>query len=339
MHTQRKADHLRISLEEDVTFPSLVTGFEDFRFTHCALPELDREAVDLTTHFLGRPLRVPILISSMTGGIPEAGEINRRLAQAAQVMGVAMGLGSQRAGLEDPEVVSTYQVRSVAPNVPLYANLGAVQFNYGYTVEHARRAVEMIEADGLILHLNPLQEALQPHGNTNFHGLLDKIAVLCRQMPVPVIVKEVGWGLSGSVARQLIEAGVAALDVAGAGGTSWSEVEKYRTDPVRRRMAEAFAGWGLPTAEALLQVRAVAPDLPLIASGGIRTGVDAAKALALGADLVGLASPLLKAAAQSAEAVIAELTQISEELRTAMFCVGAGDLAALRRTPLTRTRP
>lgn len=329
-HERRKADHIRINLEEDVQFPNLTTGFERYRLVHQALPELDLTAVDTGVELLGKRLRVPLLISSMTGGTAAAATINRNLAQAAQARGVAMGLGSQRAGLEQAETAYTFRVRDVAPDILLLANLGAVQLNRGYGLEHCRRAVEMIAADALILHLNPLQEALQADGDWDWHGLLDKIAAVCRGLEVPVVVKEVGWGISEKVARWLADAGVAAIDVAGAGGTSWSAVESHRaTTEARRRLALAFADWGIPTAEALLQARRGAPGLPLIASGGMRTGLDAAKALALGAAAVGIASPFLKAAAESAEAVAAAIDQFAAELRIAMFCAGAGNVAAL----------
>jgi isopentenyl-diphosphate delta-isomerase len=234
----------------------------------------------------------------MTGGTDQAAYINRNLAEAAQAQRVAMGVGSQRAGIEHETVRQTFRVRDVAPDVLLFANLGAVQFNYGYTVDQCRRAVEMIDADALILHLNPLQEAVQPEGDVNWRGLLDKIAACVpQQLGKPVIVKEVGWGISAQAARRLIEAGVSAIDVAGAGGTSWSQVEMHRAPTERlRRLASAFADWGIPTAEspAAAQVRAELgrADVHLFASGGIRSGQDIAKCAALGADLVGLASPL-----------------------------------------------
>ncbi|MCX7669978.1 MAG: type 2 isopentenyl-diphosphate Delta-isomerase [Anaerolineae bacterium] len=329
-HERRKADHIRINLEEDVQFPNLTTGFERYRLVHQALPELDLNAVDTSVTLLGKRLRIPLLISSMTGGTPAAAEINRNLAQAAQARGVAMGLGSQRAGLEQAETAHTFRVRDVAPDILLFANLGAAQLNRGYGLDHCRRAMEMIGADALILHLNPLQEALQADGDRDWRGLLDKIAAVCRGLGAPVVVKEVGWGISEKVARWLAEAGVAAIDVAGAGGTSWSAVESHRAPTTAlRRLALAFADWGIPTAEALVQARRGAAGLPVIASGGMRTGIDAAKALALGASAVGIASPFLKAAVEASEAVVAAIDQIAAELRIAMFCAGAGDVAAL----------
>ncbi len=331
-HKARKADHIRINLEEDVQFPRLTTGLERYRFVHQALPELDLAAVDTSIPLLGKTLAAPLLISSMTGGTEQAERINRNLAIAAQARGIAMGLGSQRTGLEVAATAESFRVRRDAPDVLLLANLGAVQLNKGYGVDHCRRAVDMIGADGLILHLNPLQEVLQADGDWHWAGLLDKVAEVCRGVGVPVVVKEVGWGISADLAQRLAEAGVAVIDVAGAGGTSWSEVEYHRAPSERlRRLARAFADWGIPTAESLTAVGATVPHLPRIASGGIRDGIDVAKCVALGASAAGLASPFLKAAVVSAEAVVDTIDFLVEELRIAMFCAGAGDLAALRQ--------
>jgi len=330
-HQARKADHIRINLEEDVSFPRLTTGLERYRFIHQGLPELDLAAVDLSSPLLGKVLRVPLLISSMTGGAEQAELINRNLAAGAQARGIAMGLGSQRTGLEIAATVRSFQVRREAPDILLLANLGAVQLNKGYGVDHCRRAVEMIEADALILHINPLQEVLQADGDWHWAGLLARIEEVCRRLDTPVVIKEVGWGISASLARRLAEVGVAAIDVAGAGGTSWSEVEYHRAPSERlRRLARTFADWGIPTAESLVAVGQAAPHLPRIASGGIRDGIDVAKSLALGASAAGLASPFLKAAVQSVEAVIDAIDALADELRIAMFCAGASNVAALR---------
>jgi isopentenyl-diphosphate delta-isomerase len=334
--SSRKSDHIRINLEEDVR-SGLTTGLERYRFIHQALPELDLDQVDLSLELFGKKLRAPLLISSMTGGTAEAAAINRTLASAAQETGIAMGLGSQRAALADPRLAATYQVREAAPDVLLFANLGAVQLNYGYGIEECQRAVEMVAADGLILHLNALQEAVQPEGDTRFAGLLKKIEAVCRALPAPVIAKEVGWGISEQAARQLAAAGVAAIDVAGAGGTSWSQVEMHRArDESQARLAAAFVDWGIPTADAILQVRRGAPGLPVFASGGLRDGIDVAKCLALGATLGGLASPFLKAAARSLEDTIQAIQEIRRQIQVAMFAAGAGDLEALGRTELVR---
>ena len=332
----RKADHIRICLEEDVSGRGVTSGFERYRFVHQALPDINLRDVDTSTEVWGRRIKLPLLISSMTGGASRAEEINRNLAIAAQELGLAMGVGSQRAALQHPELASTYQVRSLAPDVPLFANVGAVQLNYLYGVDECRRAVDMIEADALILHLNALQEAVQPEGDTDFAGLVDKIALVCREVGVPVIVKEVGWGISADTARVLWEAGVSAVDVAGAGGTSWSQVELHRIPTERGRLvAEAFADWGIPTAEAVVSIlRAGVPEgRRVFASGGVRNGIDAAKALALGADAAGIARPFLKAAAMSAEDTVELGKVLRDQLRIAMFSIGAANLAQLRGTP------
>lgn len=330
----RKSDHIRINLEEDVR-SSITTGLEQYRFIHEALPEIDLEDVDLSQELFHKTVRAPILISSMTGGTEEAGRINRTLAEAAQAYGLVMGVGSQRAALEDAQTAQTFRVRPYAPDIVLLANLGAVQLNYGYCVEQCQRAVEMIEADALILHLNALQEAVQPEGDTRFAGLLGKIAAVCRALPVPVIAKEVGWGISETTARQLVDAGVAAIDVAGAGGTSWSQVEMYRTqDASLARVAAAFRNWGIPTTESIRMARRAAPQLPIFASGGLRSGVDIAKCIALGANLGGMAGPFLKAAAQSLDVTLQAIAEIRREVQICMFASGAADLHQLQQTPL-----
>lgn len=335
---RRKDDHIRINLEAPVQFPRLTTGLERFRFMHQALPELDLAEIDTSTELFGRRLNSPIMISSITGGTEHGQQINRTLAEAAQAARIAMGLGSQRAAIENPAVALTYDVRVVAPDVLLFANLGAVQLNYGYGIEECRRVVELIQADALILHLNALQEAVQPEGNSDFSGLLRKIETVCRQLEVPVIAKEVGWGFSPQAARQLAEAGVSAIDVAGSGGTSWSEVEYHRASSARyANVARAFADWGIPTADSICYVREAAPDLSVIASGGLRDGVDIAKCVALGAELGGIAGPFLKAAAHSSEAVEQLIWELAAEIRIAMFVSGAANITALKHTPLIHT--
>lgn len=330
---RRKAEHLRVALEEDVA-SGLTSGFERYRFMHQALPDVDLPAIDTAAAFLGARLRLPLLISSMTGGTTEATAINRVLASAANEAGVALGVGSQRGGIENPDLAATFRVRDVAPNVFLLANLGAVQLNRGYGVEQCRRAVEMIEANALILHLNPLQEALQPEGDHAWAGLLGKIETVCRALDVPVVAKEVGWGIAPDTARALVNVGVAAIDVAGAGGTSWSQVEMHRArSPLAGRVAAHFVDWGIPTAECVQAVARTLPHTPLIASGGLRSGVDVAKAIALGATLGGLALPFLRAAKEGPEAVRDAIAEIEATLRVAMFGIGAANLAALRGTP------
>jgi isopentenyl-diphosphate delta-isomerase len=328
----RKADHIRICLDEDVQFRQTSTGFERYRFNHCCLPELNWDDIQLGTTFLGKSLRSPLLISSMTGGTEQARQINHRLAAAAQQYGIAMGVGSQRVAVENPDVVSTFDVRAIAPDILLFANLGAVQLNYSYGLEECRKAVDWLQADALVLHINPLQEAVQSRGDMNFRGLLNKIEALCCQISVPVIAKEVGNGISGVMAKRLLEAGVSAIDVAGAGGTSWAKVEGERAeDAKQRRLGQTFGNWGIPTADCLLQTRQVSAQVPLIASGGLRNGLDAATAIALGADLAGMAYPFLKAASESEDAVH-ELTDILlAELTTVLFCTGNQTLDGLRQ--------
>lgn len=334
---RRKTDHIRINLEEQVEPHDATTGLERYRLVHNALPELNLDTIDLSTTFLGHSLSAPMLISSMTGGVEEGWEITRRLAQAAQQLGCAIGVGSQRAAIEDPTRSRFFQVRDVAPDVLLFANLGAVQLNYGFGPEECRRAVDMIGADALILHLNPIQEALQSDGNRDFSGLVGKIGEICRALEVPVVVKEIGFGISADVARRLQEQGVAAIDASGAGGTSWSAVEHYRSaGAMSRRISSTFIDWGIPTATSLQMARRGAPGAPLIASGGLRTGVDAAKAIALGAALAGFAGPMLKAAAVSTEDAYDMLSVLMEELRLAMFGCGAGTIAQLRQVPLLK---
>ncbi len=333
---QRKKEHLELCLDTESVTTSSGTGLDRYRFVHNALPELDIDEIDLSGTFLGRQLKAPILISSMTGGFELARKVNRNLATAAQELGLAMGVGSQRVAIEEPSAAASFQVRDVAPDILLLSNLCAVQLNYGYTVEHCRRAVDMIGADGLILHLNVLQEAVQPEGNRNFKGLTKKIAAVCRELKVPVIAKEVGSGISADVALRLKEAGVKVIDVAGRGGTSWYAVEAKRATRKGKPAQTTFSDWGIPTEEALLAVRQAVPGLQLVASGGIRTGLDVAKSIALGADVAALGQPLLASALESASKVVEFLNRIIYEIRVAMLCVGAPDLPALKEKPLVR---
>jgi isopentenyl-diphosphate delta-isomerase len=330
--SERKSDHLRINLDRDVT-AKVENGFDRYRFVHRSLPEIDLRDVDASLEIFGKRLSAPFLISCMTGGTPEARKINRSLAQVAEERGIAIGVGSGRALLEHPELLDSFDVRPVAPNALLFANLGAVQLNKGYGALECRSLVDALRADALVLHLNPLQEALQPEGDTVFRGLLARIAAVCREVEFPVIVKEVGWGITAQEVRSLFEGGAAAVDVAGAGGTSWSEVERHRLGQTwRANVAATFAQWGIPTAEALCDARRVSPTGLIFASGGIRNGIDAAKAMALGANLVGVAGPFLRAAAQSTDDATATALQFAEELRIVMFLTGARTLDELRDT-------
>jgi isopentenyl-diphosphate delta-isomerase len=329
--SKRKDDHIRINLEEDVK-SSLSTGLEKYQLIHQALPEISLSDVDMSQVLFGKVLSVPVLISSMTGGTDHADQINRNLATAAQEVGCCMGVGSQRAAIENPDVTDTFNIRKYAPDILAFANIGAVQLNYDYGIDQCQKAVDMIKADALVLHLNPLQEALQMEGNTNFSDLAKKIAEIKKGLNVPLIVKEVGWGISRETAKQLFEAGIDAIDVAGAGGTSWSQVEMHRMkDPYRAQTAAAFKDWGIPTAISIENARWVSEDWPIFASGGLRTGVDITKCLALGATLGGMAGVFLKAADQNLETTINVMKMIVDQIRIAMFATGSKDLRSLNR--------
>lgn len=328
--TERKDDHIKINLERDAR-SALTTGLEKAHFTHEALPELDLDEVDTRLSLFGKQLQAPILVSSMTGGTKDTGAINMRLAEAAQECGLAMGVGSQRAAIEHPEQADSFRARRVAPDILLFANLGAAQLNTGYGPEQCRRAVEMIEADALYLHLNPLQEAVQHGGDVNWKGLAKKIEEVCKKLDAPVIAKEVGWGISERTAKILAECGVAAIDVAGAGGTSWSQVEMYRApDEFLRNLAATFAGWGIPTADSIRLVRKAAPGMMVFASGGLKDGLDIAKCVALGATLGGMAGQFLKAAAVSTENAVEMMKLTQRQIQVTMFCAGAERLDALK---------
>ena len=337
--SSRKAEHIRINLKENVE-SGLSSGLDYYHFPHQALPEIDLEKIRMDFTLFGKDITAPVFISSMTGGTDQAERINHNLAAAAQQSGIPMGVGSQRAMLEDPSLASTFQVRKSAPDIVLFANLGAIQLNYGLSVKDCQQAVELIEADALILHLNPLQEAVMADGNTNFSGLLKKIESVCNTLSVPVIAKEVGWGISYQAARQLVDAGISAIDVAGAGGTSWTEVEMHRAqNDTQRQVAAAFIDWGIPTAESLQVVKEAAPDIPVFASGGIRNGVDIAKSVALGATMAGLAGPFLNAAVDSPQAVIEVIQRLIREIQVTMFAGGAKDLNALSHIDLLEIYP
>jgi isopentenyl-diphosphate Delta-isomerase len=332
----RKDQHLDIVLQGLGRQDEVTTGFEKIRFAHCALPELALEEIDLSCTFLDKKLAAPLLISSMTGGPSRAERINTHLAEAAEMLGIAFAVGSQRIAIESAgEAGFGRRLRQLAPTIPIYANFGAVQLAHGFGEKEARAVVDMIEADALYLHLNPLQEALQPEGDRDWRGILDAIARLARALPVPIIAKEIGCGISGAIARRLVEAGIAAIDVAGAGGTSWALVESERALSQRdRAVARSFASWGIPTADALRDVRAHCADIPLIGSGGIKDGITAAKAIRLGADLAGIAAGTLEPALVSAEAVADHLKGVIDHLRIACFCTGSRDVEALQRAAL-----
>lgn len=327
----RKADHIHIALHEDVEFHRITTGLERCSISYEALPEINRSEVDTSVSLFGKRLSMPLIISSMTGGTDEGRRYNRMFAKAAQYFRLAMGVGSQRIALDHPDLAGSFQVRDVAPDISLFANIGAVQLNNGCKVESCKRVVDMIGADALIIHINPLQECAQPEGETNFRDIAGKIGRVCDVLEVPVIVKEVGHGISERTARLLVEAGVDAIDVAGAGGTSWAKVESYRGT----RLGPSLGEWGISTFDSLIAAHSVAPNAVIISSGGIRTGADIAKSIALGADAAAMALPLLKAASVSLEALNAFIAQIREELSAVMFCAGIRTIEELRRAPLS----
>ena len=322
----RKTEHINICLENNVEYEK-TNGFEKFEFEHNALPELDFEKIDTSVEFMGKTFKAPILIEAITGGSPESEIINKNLAKAAQGLGIGMGTGSQRAALEHPETEYTYRVRDVAPDIFLLGNMGAVQL--AQYKHKAKYLIEMIGADALAIHLNAAQEMAQKEGNRNFENIIQNIKCVA-DSGIPIIVKEVGCGISGSAARKLVTTGISAIDVAGAGGTSWIKVDYYRGEKEMKN----FLDWGILTAECLVQCRDNGINIPVIASGGIRNGLEIAKAIAMGASLAGMALPLLKPATESAEAVKEKLEKIIKELKTAMLLIGARNIEELKKAKL-----
>lgn len=316
--SQRKNDHIRVNLEQN-TRSDISAGFERYRLIHNALPEADFGKFDISSVFLGKRINAPVLISSMTGGTDSGERINTNLLAAANALNIPFAIGSMRIYIEKKAPV--IPVRKIAPDIPVLANVGAVQLNYGFGPDQLLQAVESIGADALILHFNPLQELLQRNGDTDFSGLLPKIERICRDFPVPVIAKEVGWGFSAENVRSLLDAGVSMIDVAGAGGTSWAKVEAAVDGSEESRMlAEPFGGWGIPTADCIVRIRKEFPDIPLIASGGIMDGVDAAKAILLGADLAGFAGALLPEAVDDDPAKVSDkLARFIRQYKIARF--------------------
>jgi isopentenyl-diphosphate delta-isomerase len=313
------------------------SGLDAVRFVHEALPDLDYGKIDLGVDFLGRRLKAPLLISAMTGGPARAEAINARLAEAAQHLGIALAVGSQRAALEAEGGTPGLDMalRLKAPDTPILANIGAAQLTRGVGADEARRIVDMIAADALIVHLNPLQEACQPEGDRDWWGVGAALEALVRTVDFPVVVKETGAGISAATAKRLADMGVAALDVAGAGGSNWALVEGERAElEADKAHAAAFGDWGIPTARAIAEARAACPRTLIIGSGGIRDGVDAAKAIRLGADMVGQAAGVLAAATVSTEAVIAHFQTVIRQMKTVCFCTGSANLTALARAPL-----
>lgn len=330
---KRKRDHLRIATSEISQTGD--NGFSRYRFVHNALPEINFDDIDLSTTFLGKKVNYPFFISCMTGGVAKGLKINRNLAGAAQKYGIAMGVGSERAAIEHPELASLFMAREVAPSIPLIANVGLVQLNYGFTYREFQKCVDMISAGALAVHINPIQEVIQPEGDRNFSSLLPKLKRLISKISVPVIAKEVGFGISYDVAKRMYKAGVRIIDTAGWGGTSWAVVEGNRRDGFRQ-LGDLFGEWGIPSAESIVQSAKLKVKYPkdgvtILGSGGIRNGVEIAKSLALGADLVGIAMPFARAAMVSQEEVEKLIERLALELKVAMFGVGAKNISALKK--------
>ncbi|MBC7130120.1 type 2 isopentenyl-diphosphate Delta-isomerase [Candidatus Bathyarchaeota archaeon] len=339
---KRKADHIRIATAYDVQAKNIKTGFEDIHFIHKALPEIDKDEIDLSVNAFSHAFKAPIIVDAMTGGTPKAEKINAIIATAVEKLGLGMGVGSQRAALEDKKLVRTFAiVRKKAPTAFIIANIGAVQLVRGYSISEVKKAIEMIEADAIAIHLNSLQEAIQPEGETSFKGILGKIKEITLQLDKPVIVKETGAGIASEEAKKLEAVGVKGINVSGAGGTSFAAVEYYRAKEIannaQSKLGETFWDWGIPTAVSLIEV-IQSVRVPVIASGGLRNGLDIAKALSLGASLAGFAHPILTAALNGGEENVEKtLTLIIEELRNTMFLVGAKDCHALRHVPVVIT--
>lgn len=325
MITDRKLEHLLICENYDIEFRDKTTGFEDVELIHKALPEINKNTIDLSTEKFGKKLDSPFFITAITGGHPYSKSINKKLAIAAEDKNIALGVGSQRAAIEHPELSDTYTVvRDNAPNCLLIGNIGAPQLDL------AQDAVEMLDADILAIHLNPLQEAIQPEGDLDARNYIDSIRDIVDLIDIPVMAKETGCGISAECAKQLVDAGVSYIDVEGAGGTSWAAVETYRSDD--KFYGETFWDWGIPTAVSTVEVTS-SVDVPVISSGGIRTGLEAAKAIALGADAVGMALPFLKNSI-SIEQINSYISKLEESLRIAMFLVGAKNIDELKNSNL-----
>jgi len=333
----RKKDHIKLSITESIE-SNVDPGFEDIKLIHMSLPEIDFNEVDISTIFLKHDLQAPIVIESITGGTNQAMRINGNLATAAEDLGIAIGVGSQRAALEDKKMIETYSiVRDKAPSIPVFANIGAPQILYENAEDYVKEAIKMLDADALIIHLNVLQEVVQPEGQTNFRGLINKITEINRKISIPLIAKETGAGIAYEVAIKLKLAGVKIFDVGGLGGTSWAAVEYYRANKVREdqkaKLGKTFWDWGIPTVNSIIEVRSI-PGIKCIASGGVRSGLDVAKAIALGADLAGMALPLLKPAMQNSKKVKNVLMNVIHELKTTMFLTGASNINEMRKVPL-----
>jgi isopentenyl-diphosphate delta-isomerase len=359
---KRKTDHLKFALSGISQVGD--TGFSSYRFIHNALPEIDFGSIKTSTSFLGKNVNYPFFISCMTGGIVKGGSININLAKAAQKYRIPMGVGSQRIAIEHKDLEELFRVRKYAPDIPLLANIGLVQLNYGYGLREFQKCIDMIKADALVIHLNPIQEIIQPDGDKNWKGLLTKLEKIINKLSVPVIAKEVGFGLSEGVVKRLYSVGVRIFDTAGWGGTSWAMVEGLR-GKADKDLGELFSRWGIPTAESIKMCAKFKPKLitsskgrsasgrnhktlsesealksqrpiTILGSGGVRNGVDIAKSLVLGADLAGIAAPFAKAALISTEKVGLLIEKYAKELKVSMFGVGAKNITELKKTKLVK---
>jgi isopentenyl-diphosphate delta-isomerase len=338
---KRKAEHIKISLNQNVQARHVTTGFEDVYFVHKALPEIDKQKVDLSTTVFGHKFAAPLIVGAITGGTVEAAKINAAIAEAVEELDLGMGVGSQRAALENKKLEKTFSIaRKKAPTAFLIANIGGAQLAQGYKTNEVKKAIEMIEADAIAIHLNALQEATQPEGQTDFSGVLGRISEIAEKLDKPLIAKETGAGISAEEAKELEDAGVKGIDVSGAGGTSWAAVEYYRAKErkttFRSRLGDVFWDWGIPTTISLVEV-AQTVNVPIIASGGIRNGVEMAKALALGASLTSLSKPILQAAVKGVKETKEMLSFLTAELANTMFLVGADSIQALKKTSLVIT--
>ncbi|URN92848.1 MAG: type 2 isopentenyl-diphosphate Delta-isomerase [Candidatus Pristimantibacillus lignocellulolyticus] len=345
--SKRKDEHISICLQEDVQADGISNGLEQWRFKHNPLPNIDFQDIDLPTMIFNKKVATPLLISSMTGGTELASRINQQLAIAAEERGWSLALGSMRAAIENEELAYSFQMRKFAPTIPIIANVGLVQLNYGVTNDQCLRLVELSEADALVFHMNSMQEVFQPEGDTNFADLLRKLETVIKETDIPIGVKEVGWGIDGETAKALQNIGVQFIDVAGAGGTSWSQVERYRTSSkIQYAAASSFADWGLSTADSIREVSAEASECLILGSGGLHTGVDAAKAIALGAHVAGFGRTLLQYAVQSIDdqslsipqlmspkelSLLQHMEKIEYELKVAMFGIGAETITQLKK--------
>jgi isopentenyl-diphosphate delta-isomerase len=334
MHKIRKDSHIYVALNKKIEYPHKKNGFEKYEFSHVAFPSVDFNKINTETEFIGKKLKVPLMITAITGGTDSGGKINKNLARACQNMGVALGLGSQRIVFSHSDVINTFYVRDEGPDIFLLGNIG-IHHIKEFGIEACKEIVRQIKADGLAVYLNPLHEVSQEKGNPEYGSLQEILKDFCEEFPFPVVIKETGNGISFNTAQRLKDIKISAIDTAGAGGTSCTIMEYYlQNSNLRKNILKPFFNWGISTADSLLDVRKVFPSLPVIASGGIRNGIECAKAISLGADLAGMALPFVKPATVSSEEVEEKLVEIIEQFKIAMFCAGAKNIQELKKIPL-----